>query len=192
MSWKTSKALLNYGISSSCMKLVQCDKSSKIPPNIWFVPWGMWKIPLIENMHTNLYPSAPNVRYFHLCNFSSKYVNSKLKHTLKYMNVSQHVKEVNHYPSLPLLAIWAFCHKISPLLWKEDINKIFYVSKWSTLHLCSSPLRHVIQMKIFLFFNMVFFFYTCDPWLCHKILQIILKVWELLFMDEASGMRQVI
>lgn len=102
--------------------------------------------------------------YFHLYNCASKYVNSTIKNTLKYMNVSQHVKEVNPYLILPLLEIWAFCNKISPLLWKEELNKFFFFFKWSTLYLCPSPLHHVIQMPIFLFLAMVFFFYTCDPW----------------------------
>ena len=78
---------------------------------------------------------------------------------LKYMNSSQDVEEkVNPYPSLFMLAIWAFCHKISSLLWKEDIEKLLDASKWSTLHQCPSPLHHMIQMPIFIFLTMDLFF----------------------------------
>lgn len=99
----------------------------------------------------------------------------------------------NPYPSLPLLVIWAFFHNLSSLIWKEDRNKLLDLSKWSTLHLCHSPLCHMIhEMPILIFLTMAFFFYTCDPWLCHEILQNIIKGWEHLFMHEASGMWQVI
>ena len=84
-------------------------------------------------------------------------LNNKIH--LKYMNASQQVEEkVNPYPSLFLFEIWEYFHKISSLIWKEEINKRLNDSKWSTLHQCPPPLHHMIPIPIFIFLKMTLLF----------------------------------